>query len=721
MSLIGEEATALEVHATLRTLVATRAANFSAWAEYATVLLDPQTEAFFSARLPGAAAPPVAHTADLPVLSIVTAVSALLILLACGYGLWNNRVLLQLLGEQGRAQHRPISNTTSRTMQGLRQAPRTALMGAKVVPAAGHHSTASGGSGGSGGGGSGSDGGGGGLRLLEQSRFDEQSDEISLTAHHAAVTLCVVCIFPCAFVWSLAYTQLAGLQLQGGQGAGARHAAPRLLSAACVCPLLVPALLVRPLVRALRSRGGTAERASGFRSLEAWFPVLMFGTPLFMHYGLGGFRSSSAVILWMLMAPILSAQQDSEVGRKRVESKQRKLQGARKKCKGATTAAEAGGEGKRGTAATRKVPAARPPAKRFCAKRFLQLASIRYMIAVLVALVLMGALEINGLVPFVDMPRPAVVSFFVLNIATTSVITVFAFATYASKLREQQEDISERRKMEAARRTFLSSFSHELRTPLAGVIGMISLVQELDNLPPLAAHYMQKAAVSAHLLMHLANDILDMSRIEAGQLQMRPVLFNLRRAVKSVMDLVVSEAKMKNLALTLVIADGVPSSVSADVIRFRQVLLNLLSNAIKFTLQGAVQVRVSLDVPPEPSGPPSPGGGVTDARGGHQERRRRRGRRCRRRCRRRCKRWRGRWRGRQRRRGRGRRRGRRGRGRSLFARGGGGLRRGDACGRLRPPLHHLHEDRGRARGQPLRLRPRPLHLPADCRSDGRHH
>jgi signal transduction histidine kinase len=106
------------------------------------------------------------------------------------------------------------------------------------------------------------------------------------------------------------------------------------------------------------------------------------------------------------------------------------------------------------------------------------------------------------------------------------------------------QDITEHIQMEKQRKTFVASFSHELRTPLAGIMGMLELLSNL-RLDPQALEYTHKAAVSANLLLNLVNDILDMSRIEAGKMSINAEIFDLHDAIKSSVELVRQQAEMK--------------------------------------------------------------------------------------------------------------------------------------------------------------------------------
>ncbi len=139
---------------------------------------------------------------------------------------------------------------------------------------------------------------------------------------------------------------------------------------------------------------------------------------------------------------------------------------------------------------------------------------------------------------------------------------------------------------------FLANMSHEIRTPLNGVIGAVDLLRR-SELNAAQRKLLGTAGESAHSLLNLVNDILDLSKIEAGRVQLESTSFDLHRLLESTVNVVSTRALAKGLDMTQYVDAPVNRWVRGDNTRLQQILLNLLSNAIKFTEHGAIHLRVS--------------------------------------------------------------------------------------------------------------------------------
>jgi signal transduction histidine kinase len=191
-------------------------------------------------------------------------------------------------------------------------------------------------------------------------------------------------------------------------------------------------------------------------------------------------------------------------------------------------------------------------------------------------------------------------------LATLADITAQVQAERAQAVAAAQADESRRlHQLSQLKSRFLATMSHELRTPLTTVLGFVELLRRgrLEPGTPKGADVMARIANNGSHLLRLIDDVLDLAYIEAGTLELRPALLDLRPLVAEVVEALAPQSRAKGLTVTVAVQDGL-DALMLDPTRLRQMLWHLVSNAVKFTPLGGA-VALQAQPLPEADGPPA--------------------------------------------------------------------------------------------------------------------
>lgn len=195
------------------------------------------------------------------------------------------------------------------------------------------------------------------------------------------------------------------------------------------------------------------------------------------------------------------------------------------------------------------------------------------------------------------------------------ILRIFAARAAAELERQQTEDALRQARETAdaanqAKSTFLANMSHELRTPLNTIIGFAQLITRDCQLETEAQDYLEIISRSGEHLLALINDVLEMSKIEAGRISLHVTTFDLSYLLSSLDAMLTLQAEAKGLSLSFDCDPALPTYIATDEGKLRQVLINLLGNAIKFTQAGRVMLRVRCQPLPEQPGVTNPAANV---------------------------------------------------------------------------------------------------------------
>jgi signal transduction histidine kinase/CheY-like chemotaxis protein len=192
----------------------------------------------------------------------------------------------------------------------------------------------------------------------------------------------------------------------------------------------------------------------------------------------------------------------------------------------------------------------------------------------------------------IDQHRKDIVIKYALFAFSFLLILVLTLMYNRSRLLKRSKELAEHaRKMQ---QQFLANTSHEIRTPMNGIIGMASQLQH-TRLDPDQKSSLEMIKKSAYNLLGIIDDVLDLSKIQAGRIELKEKKFVLDSFLDEIRDLLIGQAMQKDLEFRIDKDDKLPAVLFGDSDRLRQILINLLSNAIKFTLKGSVELRLALD------------------------------------------------------------------------------------------------------------------------------
>jgi signal transduction histidine kinase/CheY-like chemotaxis protein len=187
---------------------------------------------------------------------------------------------------------------------------------------------------------------------------------------------------------------------------------------------------------------------------------------------------------------------------------------------------------------------------------------------------------------------PIMIALFIVMFVVIALILVIFNAFIAGFLRSLRKTMESLEKASKAKSEFLATMSHEIRTPMNAILGITQIQIQKGDLPNEYAEALDKIYSSGNSLLGIINDILDMSKIESGKLELNPAEYDMPSLINDAVQLNIGRVGSKPVELMLDIDETLPARLCGDALRLKQILNNLLSNAIKYTDKGYVKLRI---------------------------------------------------------------------------------------------------------------------------------